>query len=77
MPYVETPAVPCTVLDPFCGSGSTIIAATKLGRDSIGIEQSADYVALARARIADEAAIGNVTPETLPDGAEAQLGMDL
>ena len=70
------PAVPCTVLDPFCGSGSTLIAATRLGRKSIGVELSASYVVLARHRLADEAAQGN-TPETVPRGAEAQLGMGL
>lgn len=41
-----------TVLDPFLGSGTTLIAATLEGFDSIGIEQSAEYVAIAKARCA-------------------------
>lgn len=39
------------VLDPFTGSGTTGIAAVKEGHDFIGIEQSEEYVAIARARI--------------------------
>lgn len=40
------------VLDPMVGSGSTAIAAHLLGREYIGIDSSAEYCALARARIA-------------------------
>lgn len=32
-----------TVVDPFCGSGTTMIAASNLGRNSIGIETEAYY----------------------------------
>jgi site-specific DNA-methyltransferase (adenine-specific) len=39
------------VLDPFMGSGSTGKAAMLEGFDFIGIDQSAEYVAIARARI--------------------------
>ncbi len=40
------------VLDPFMGSGTTAIAAEQLGVEWIGIEKSAEYVAMARERIA-------------------------
>lgn len=40
------------VLDPFCGSGSTNVAAHNLGRETIGIEREAEYVEIARARLA-------------------------
>lgn len=40
-----------TVLDPFCGSGTTGVAAVKLGRSFVGIELNPDYVAIAEKRI--------------------------
>ena len=40
------------VLDPFMGSGSTGCACVLEERDFIGIEQEAEYVEIARARIA-------------------------
>ena len=40
-----------TVLDPFAGSGSTLVAAALEGFHSIGIERSADYVDIARRRV--------------------------
>jgi DNA modification methylase len=43
--------VPATVLDPFAGSGSTLAVARRLGRRSIGIELSGDYVHLALDRV--------------------------
>ena len=41
-----------TVLDPFAGSGSTLLAACGRGLHAIGIDLSPDYVALARQRLA-------------------------
>jgi len=41
------------VLDPFFGSGTTGAVAKRLGRHFIGIEREADYVKVARRRIAE------------------------
>jgi len=39
------------VLDPFAGSGSTLVAAKREGFQYIGIEQEAEYVEIAKARV--------------------------
>jgi len=39
------------ILDPFAGSGSTLVAATLEGFNSIGIEMTADYLPIIEARI--------------------------
>lgn len=36
-----------TVLDPFCGSGTTVVAALKTGRNSIGVEIEPEYCRMA------------------------------
>jgi DNA modification methylase len=43
--------VPCTVLDPFLGSGTTALVARRLGRKTIGIELSEEYAQLAARRL--------------------------
>lgn len=43
-----------TVLDPFCGSGTTMLAAMKAGRNSIGIEIDSAYCRLTAERIKGE-----------------------
>lgn len=40
-----------SVLDPFAGSGTTIVAAKELGRSGVGIELSQNYCEKARARL--------------------------
>lgn len=55
--------VPCTVLDPFAGSGTTGAVAKSLGRDYILIEANPDYIELIEARLA----AADRPPATLED----------
>ena len=48
-----------TVLDPFCGSGTTLLAAQMLKRNWIGIELNKEYVELAEARLGLEKVANN------------------
>ena len=43
------------VIDPFCGSGTTLLAALRLNRQYIGIEKNPDYAAKANLRLEEEA----------------------
>src|SRR6185436_6588753 len=43
-----------TVLDPFCGTATTMVAALKHGRNSIGVELDCDYCKLAASRLMNE-----------------------
>jgi site-specific DNA-methyltransferase (adenine-specific) len=45
-----------TVLDPFCGSGSTGVACVQTGRKFIGIELDPAHAEIARGRLADASA---------------------
>jgi DNA modification methylase len=49
-----------TVLDPFCGSGTTGVVALRLGRHFIGTELSPVYAEMARRRIEDDAPLFNL-----------------
>jgi DNA modification methylase len=42
------------ILDPFMGSGSTLVAAVRTGRRYVGYDLDPSYVALARRRVGDE-----------------------
>lgn len=59
----EHEPIPCTVLDPFFGSGTVGEVAKRLGRDCIGIELNPEYVELARNRTAQEALLLEVPEE--------------
>jgi DNA modification methylase len=45
------------ILDPFLGSGSTLVAAARTSRRGAGYDMDPDYVAIARARVREELAL--------------------
>jgi site-specific DNA-methyltransferase (adenine-specific) len=49
-----------TILDPYCGSGTTLLAAEKMNRKWIGIELDPKYVQVAQSRIDAEKAQGRL-----------------
>ena len=65
-----------TILDPFMGSGTTLVACEKLGRQGIGIELDPDYFAIACKRV-DEATRQPDMFVAQPPAAPTQEGFDL
>ena len=61
------------VLDPFSGSGTTLVASELLGRNSIGIDVSVEAVELARERLAQPV---RTSSELLRKGRESYLQSD-
>jgi hypothetical protein len=54
--------VPCTVLDPFAGAGTTLLVADRLQRDAIGIELNPSYTEMAMQRCRDDAPLFTAFP---------------
>ncbi|KKM20525.1 hypothetical protein LCGC14_1644600 [marine sediment metagenome] len=48
---VKPPSEHPILLDPFCGSGTTLMAAVNTGWDYVGVEKEAEYVEIARRRV--------------------------
>ena len=64
------------VLDPFNGSGTTTVAAAMLGRQYVGIDQSAEYVEFARKRlesVLDKAADASGAEASTPAKLDAAM----
>ena len=66
-----------TILDPFCGSGSTGVAAAHFGRAFIGIERDADYFDICVKRITDAHRQADLFVAKPAYAAPVQEGMDL
>lgn len=47
--------IPCVILDPFVGAGTTLLVADRLGRNAIGIDLSLKYAQMAYDRVGGEA----------------------
>ena len=55
----DTDSIPCTVLDPFHGAGTTGMVTLRLGRKYIGIELSPKYIDISKNRIYKDAPLFN------------------
>jgi DNA modification methylase len=53
--------LPCIVLDPFIGSGTTALVARRLGRKCVGIELSPEYAHLCLHRTRQLSLLAEVT----------------
>lgn len=51
---LDAPTAPAVVCDPFVGTGTTCVAALRLGRSSIGVDTSLEYLDMARKRLGAE-----------------------
>lgn len=61
------------IVDPYCGSGTTLLAAQQLGFDCIGIDSNAHYCEVARARIKRAQGIGCDIPKRVKTYAPTPL----
>ncbi len=59
------------VLDPFCGSGATMVSALEQGRNGVGVDVNERYVELSRERLAGMAAEADTVAEVVHADARA------
>jgi len=71
--WEPAPTVPGMVLDPMCGTGTTVGVAHKLGRDAVGVDLSADYCRLARWRIRHSGGFDQIEDRTWQERQETLL----
>ena len=61
-----------TILDPFMGTGTTLLACARSGRHAIGVEVEAEYIEIARRRLDEQLELFRendleVTGKSVPD----------
>lgn len=57
---------PCTVLDPFAGSGTTLAVARRMERTPVGCEMQPNYLPLIQRRVAESASLFEMPTEPVP-----------
>jgi site-specific DNA-methyltransferase (adenine-specific) len=73
---IEQAGRPASILDPFMGSGTTGVAAMRMGLSFIGIERDAAYFDIACRRIEDAQRQGSLLPHSTPSAHEQEeLGL--
>ena len=58
--------VPCTILDPFAGAGTTLLVADRMQRDAVGIELNVAYTEMAMERCRQDAPLFTAFPPAEP-----------
>ena len=78
-PEPTAPTRPAVVLDPFMGTGTTLLAAKALGRRVVGVDLSRDYCRLAQWRCTDPGELAKAMqvekPAPPPEGMDSLLDM--
>lgn len=66
-----------TILDPFMGSGTTLVACQKLGRSGTGIELDPDYFDIACKRVEEAVRQPDLFVDSEPEAKPEQIGFDI